>query len=180
MIRYIIVAFLGGLIGVFLCNWDFFEFDNKVHVAELFALGITSLVGLHIAGKLSQQQSSRRSEKDFYISEIKDFKSGLIKIKIKNDMGSVPFPEAVYLFRDINHDITHLEELSRYSTFCKNIDYKNLRAEFVVLRQLITGISPVNDIIHIPLNIRSQADTVLDNMKRDLYQIILKVNSSSP
>ncbi len=178
MIRFIIVAFLGGLIGVYLCNWQYFEFDKKLHVAELFALGVTSLVGLHIAGKLSQQQSSQRSEKDFYISEIKDFRNKLMKIKLKNDSGSVSFPESIYLFRDINYDISHLEELSKFSTFCRNTDFKKLRTQFVILRELITGISPVNDTIHIPMEIRLKTDTVLHNMKRELYQIILKVNSS--
>jgi hypothetical protein len=178
MIRYLAALFIGGLIGVLLYNWHFFEFERTFKWSDLLSIGVTTFVGFYIAEKLAEKQSTSRSEKDFLIGEIKEFKHELLKLKEKNDQGSILFSEAKTLFRDLNHDITHLQELSQYSVFCKKIDFSTLRGEFSKIRQLITGISPVNDSIIIPNDVRNKVDTRIDAIKKELYFLIVNINKA--
>ena len=174
--KYIAGAIVGALLAVFACNYTYFEFEKKIQWGDLFAAGITSVVGIYIADKISSHQTSSRSEKDFIMGELKEFKLSLNKIKLINDVGSIGFEEAKTTFRDVNHDLTHLEELCQFSEFSKKAKFDDLRAEFSFVRKQILNISPIQDIINIPGNVRTSVDLSIDKMKKHIYIIILTIN----
>ena len=177
MIKYIVVgALLGIPIGVLIVNFDLIDFDSSFHLDGIFTLFVTSAVGVYIADRIGDRQNSQRAEKDFITSEIVEFKSELAIIKSKNDIGNVDFEEAKRIFRDLNNDIRHLEELAIHSKFCTNIDFIELRRSFTGLRKTITDISPTNGVIIIPASDRLVADGFINGLKTHLYLTILKIN----
>jgi positive regulator of sigma E activity len=61
---------LGSLIGVFLCNYTFFEYDYKVSLFDVFSLFLTTGVGFYIALIITKSINSNSAEKQLLISEL--------------------------------------------------------------------------------------------------------------
>ncbi|WP_298741442.1 hypothetical protein [uncultured Chitinophaga sp.] len=175
-LKYLLLVALGTVFGVVACNWAFFAMDSTIEVTDLVILIVTSLIGIYIAKSIQSQISIERSEKDFLISEIKELKSEFKKIKANSTTGYFDFEEAKTMFKEINQIIKHFEDICLISSFSHKIDNRMLRVEFTDLRNLITGISPVNNQILITFRIKSQVEQKLNNINSILYRSIIHIN----
>lgn len=178
MLKALLFVSLGILLGVLFCNWSYFKIDSAIQITDLFCLLITSVVGLHIADKIQNRLSSSRSEKDFLIAEIKDFKSELNKIKNFNDRGSYDFNESKLLFKDLNQSLTQIENILSISSYKKKAteELKSIRDNFRKIRNRTLNILPINGTISIPNYIKLIVDKEINEIKKTAYELIIKIN----
>lgn len=173
---YFVFSCLGIVIGVVASNWSYFKMDSTIEVTDLITLFVTSLIGVYIGKSLQSQISSERSEKDFLISEIKELKTEFKKVKAGNNAGYFDFDEAKTMFKEINQNITHFENICSISTFCASIDHRTLRSEFTSLRNIVTGISPVNNRINIDFSTKALIEEKLNSLNSIFYTLIICIN----
>ena len=175
-IKYILLVGFGCLAGVIFSNWSYFTIGQSIEAVDVANLVITSLLGLYIAKTLQNQQSIVRSEKDFLISELKDFKTDLVKIKSDLERNCFEFEKTKSFFKDLNQRLKHFTENCQISSYCKKADSAKIQQDLIVLRSLITSIRPVNGNITLHTITKLQVEKRLNSINTNIYALIITIN----
>ncbi|MEO7049642.1 MAG: hypothetical protein ABI091_30340 [Ferruginibacter sp.] len=166
---------IGVLLGVFFCNYSYFEFEKTIKISDLGALVVTSLIGLYITTIVSKALTKNISEKEFLISETK------IILEVVNELialiheKKLPFSKTVNRFKSVNENLLLLERLLD-SSHCKGISVTLIRDELITLRNKVTIISPTNGNIILDNNNYNVARTIVLKMKNLLYNLVFEIN----
>jgi hypothetical protein len=171
---------VGVLIGVFLCNWTYFEFEKSIKFTDLIGILATSIIGLYIASVIGHKESSSRAEKDFFINEIKLSLSNIEKLRYYSSVNGFPFQETVALFKEMNMHLNMLQLLLNNSTSCKEI--KIGKAIFKIMKSLRSDISsispdPLSNVIKIKNTLsQKRIEAQLMSLKKEVTLFLLAVN----
>lgn len=176
-ISYGLAVIVGIIMGVTFCNWSYFDLKKEIQLDSVFSLVITSIIGIYIAKTIQKQHSSLRNEKEFFISELKDFKKQLEKLYHFADENQFPFNDTKNTFKELNQSLQLISGLISESKNCKGVDFSNLIQQIRHLRRYITSKSPdTNSNIVLPISEKIWVEQELTTVKKSLYKIILTVN----
>lgn len=176
-ISYGLAVIIGIILGVTFCNWSYFDLKKEIQLDSLFSLVITSIIGIYIAKTIQKQHSSLRNEKEFFISELKDFKKQLEKLYHFADENQFPFNDTKNTFKELNQSLNLISGLISESENCEGVDFSNLIQQIRSLRGYITSKSPdANSNIVLPIREKIRVEQELNLVKKSLYTIILTVN----
>ena len=172
------IFLLGIVFGVSLCNWSYFEFEKTIKITDLVSIIITAGVGLYIAVVIQDQQSTSRSEKDFFIDEVKVCRSYLEQLKSHATSKKFPFDDTKRLFKELNQHIHLIVELLKQSKSCKSVSYgEDSFKRIHRLRDYITKKSPnANREIILNGGEMLHVEAEITKIKKDFYKLILDVN----
>lgn len=167
----------GVLLGVFFCNYTFFEFEKTIKITDIVSLGITSFLGFYIATNVNKVFTKNNSEKEFLIDEVKAVLKIVNKILSAVNERNLPFNPTKSNFKNINENLVLLEKLLA-SSHCKNIKLDDLRTNLYSLRNLVTSISPTNgNIILTNVNFNPIKISAA-NLKAKFYNLIFEINKA--
>jgi hypothetical protein len=176
--RSLLLLVVGCLVGVFCCNFTFFEFEKQISFVDLSSLLVTSIIGLYIATKIQDSQSIQKTEKEIFISELKEILLKISFIKACYDANQFPFSDTVKFFKDINTDVHLINDLTDTSKKCRNVEFKNMFSYLQSMRNTITMISPHNGVINLSNDDLIIVDSMLSNLKKEAYSLILEINKA--
>lgn len=173
----VLILISGVIIGVFASNFEYFKLDSSISLSDIISVVIASSLGLYIADTIQSKLNNNKSEKDIITNELKEILIEINNLKQQNNRNLFQFRETVNLFKELNQSVNLVKTLLTESSNCKHISIDNVHDDIIHLRAVITGISPVNDIIYTN-SVRNEVDKRLTVLKTSLYKIMFKINKA--
>jgi hypothetical protein len=165
----------GVLLGVFFCNFSYFEFDKSIKITDIIYWIITSTVGLYIAINVNKVFQKNHSEKDIIILEIKTIIKSVDKMIFFIKMKRLPFETIKAQFKEINEHLNLLDTLIKES-HCSTLSLSNHKKKLHELRRLITGLSPTNGFIILKNSNFNDISKNAREFKVAFYKLIFAIN----
>lgn len=176
--RDIFFLSIGAIWTTVLNNWSYFSFDKSIGIADLFTAVIGGYIGLYVGSKLTSKVSSDRAEKDLIISEIKIVRSNFLKLISSFETNRLLFNETINLFKITGQNIASIKETLGYCKYENELDADifDILVKFRTLYRKVTGISPVKDLINIPLVDLNSYITELRTINQNLNKFMIDIN----
>lgn len=166
---------LGSLIGVFLCNYTFFEYDFKISLFDVFSLFLTTGVGIYIALIITKSINSNSAEKQLLISELNNVLTLIEKLNLDIDNKSLPILITNNILKKINTRIIFFEKILLKS-HCRSIRLDNCKSNIKTLRTSITFYSKNKSFAFKSVQDHLIAQNIIQELKGYIYDLILEIN----
>lgn len=172
---YFFCTALGCILGVFFCNYNYFEFDPKINLFELTSLVVTTGFGIYITVKISRVFSLQNSEKTLLIEEVKESVKILERINLNLERRSYDLKKIAGELKSLNEHLYLLETLFQ-SSHCKNVTLVNVRNDLRACRSVLTGWPVTNNIVTLDITSYKTSKAAYRMLKNRYFSLIFEIN----
>lgn len=175
IIKYSIMIALGIVLGAFFCNYQYFQFEKKISVFELFSLVVTIGFGFYISINIGKVFNKENSEKSLLIAEVRE------SLKIVDRINSV-IENRTYSLKNINSEFKLLNEnlylVDQFlsASHCKTLSTKDVRFQLHQLRRIMTNARSIENIVSLDSKKYISVRAWSLSLREQYFLLIFRIN----